>query len=361
MADQRAGSGIKVSDHFEHNHHGSDEGGPRILIVGPSWVGDMVMAQSLLITLKSQMPDCVIDVLGPKWSAPIIHRMPEARRALTLDVGHGESGLRTRWQLARKLKGEYDRAIVLPRSLKSALVPFFARIPVRIGFTGEQRYGVINRRRTLDKQQLDQTVKRFVSLGLKQPGVPAHIPFPRLRIDSENQHALKQRFGLPDHHVIGIMPGAEYGPAKQWPLEYFHALAKELVDQGKHVIILGGPKDHPAGARIAEGVVNVHNLCGETRLEDAVDLLALCEQVVSNDSGLMHVAAAVGTHIQAIYGSSSPHYTPPLTNNADIHWLNLDCSPCFKRVCPLGHTNCLNQLPVVRIGSAIKRYEVEGG
>ncbi|MGJ8516188.1 ADP-heptose--LPS heptosyltransferase 2 GT9 [Carnimonas sp. LMG 33810] len=349
---------MKVSNHSGESAQASEEDGPRILIVGPSWVGDMVMAQSLLMTLKRQMPNCVIDVLGPKWSAPIIHRMPEARQALTLDVGHGESGLRTRWQLARRLKGEYDRAIVLPRSLKSALVPFFARIPVRVGFTGEQRYGVINRRRTLDKTVLDQTVKRFVSLGLSQSGAPEHIPFPSLRIDSDNQQLLKQRFNLPDCGVIGMMPGAEYGPAKQWPLDYFHALAGQLVEQGKHVVVLGGPKDHPAGARIAENLPNVHNLCGETRLEDAVDLLALCDQVVSNDSGLMHVAASVGTHIQALYGSSSPHYTPPLTSNADIHWLNLDCSPCFKRVCPLGHTNCLKQMPVARIESAIKQYEV---
>lgn len=315
------------------------------------------MAQSLLITLKEQLPDCVIDVLGPKWSAPIIHRMPEARHALTLDVGHGESGLRKRWQLARGLRGDYDCAIVLPRSLKSALVPFFAGIPLRIGFTGEQRYGVINRRRTLDKQVLDQTVKRFVALGSDQKGAPERIPFPRLRIDDDNQQLLRQRFDLPEKGVIGMMPGAEYGPAKQWPLEYFHALAQQLVAQGKHVIVLGGPKDHPAGADIAEGLPNVHNLCGETRLEDAVDLLALCEQVVSNDSGLMHVAASVGTHIQAIYGSSSPHYTPPLTHNADIHWLNLDCSPCFKRVCPLGHTNCLQQMPVAKIRDAMSKYE----
>lgn len=327
-------------------------------MVGPSWVGDMVMAQSLLITLKRADPGCVIDVLGPKWSAPIINRMPEARQALTLAVGHGETGLVARWKLARSLKGKYDQAIVLPRSMKAALVPFFAGIPQRTGFTGEQRYGVLNQRRKLDKSVLDQTVKRFVSLGLDtqgldEQGAPRQIPMPRLALDKANQARLREYVDLPDSGVIGMMPGAEYGPAKQWPLPYFRELAERLVAAGKRVIVLGGPKDHPAGEEIAAGLSGVTNLCGETRLEDAVDLLALCEQVVSNDSGLMHVAAAVGTHIQAIYGSSSPHYTPPLTSACDIHWLALECSPCFKRECPLGHTHCLTELEPERILTAM--------
>ncbi|WP_082890237.1 lipopolysaccharide heptosyltransferase II [Halotalea alkalilenta] len=356
MAQRGPGGCLEVSAHAPETALGE-----RILIVGPSWVGDMVMAQSLLITLKRQDPGCVIDVLGPSWSAPIINRMPEARRALTLSVGHGETGLKARWRLGRRIKGEYDRAIVLPRSLKSALVPFFAGVPRRIGFTGEQRYGLLNRRRRLDKQVLDQTVKRFVSLGLPVPEAnpPAEIPRPRLRIDFANQAALLERFGLLGKPLVGMMPGAEYGPAKQWPLAYFRTLAERLVARGIGVVVLGGPKDHPAGEEIASGLDDVHNLCGATRLEDAVDLLAACAQVVSNDSGLMHVAAAVGTHIQAIYGSSSPHYTPPLTDHAEVHWLALDCSPCFQRVCPLGHTNCLKQISPARIEAAIEAHSEE--
>lgn len=346
---------------------GSERIGKRILIVGPSWVGDMVMAQSLLKTLKKQDSHCVIDVLGPAWSAPIIERMPEARRALTLRVGHGDLALRERWRFGRSLKGEYDQAIVLPRSMKSALVPWFAGIPVRTGFTGEQRYGVLNQRRDLDKAVLDQTVKRFVSLGVPKGEAypPRDVPFPSLRVDVENQTRLCETFDFEGVDLLGrpliaLMPGAEYGPAKQWPLAYFHATAQALVERGYGVLVLGGPKDAKAGQQVAGELPHTLNLCGRTALVDAVDLLGMCEQVVSNDSGLMHVAAAVGVHVQGLYGSSSPHYTPPLTFNADIHWLALECSPCFKRVCPLGHTNCLHQLAVTRVMNAIDAYRATG-
>ncbi|WP_456270245.1 lipopolysaccharide heptosyltransferase II [Kushneria sp. AK178] len=322
--------------------------GERILVVGPSWVGDMVMAQSLFIALKRRDPDCVIDVMGPKWSAPMLERMPQVRRAIVLETGHGETGLRTRWHLGRSLKGAYDRAVVLPRSLKSALVPFFAGIPERVGFTGEQRYVLLTERRALDKAVLDQTVKRFVSLGLPLEGTSNAIPEPQLQVDSARQQALRQAHGL-EGPLIAMMPGAEYGPAKQWPLAYFRQVAEAMIARGHQVIVLGGPKDRDAGEAIGQGLEGVINLCGETTLTDAVDLLGACEQAVSNDSGLMHVAAAVGTHVQAIYGSSTPNYTPPLTPARDIHWLNLSCSPCFERTCPLGHTRCLNDLEPSRV------------
>ncbi|WP_110685623.1 lipopolysaccharide heptosyltransferase II [Salinicola aestuarinus] len=321
---------------------------PRLLVVGPSWVGDMVMAQSLFMTLKARHPGATLGVLAPGWSLPILERMPEVDEAIALDVKHGEFGWRTRREVARGLKGRFDRAIVLPRSLKSALVPFLARIPLRTGFTGEQRYGLINDRRRLDKTVLDQTVKRFVALGFSSEEAATGkfpLPSPALRVDPARQRALRAELGLGQRPAIGMMPGAEYGPAKQWPLAYFRELAETLIAQGYGVWILGGPKDADAGETISDGLDDVHNLCGRTQLADAVDLLAECEQVVTNDSGLMHVAAAVGTRIQALYGSSSPRYTPPLTGNADIHYLALSCSPCFERTCPLGHRNCLRQMP----------------
>ncbi|MCM2972672.1 lipopolysaccharide heptosyltransferase II [Larsenimonas suaedae] len=323
----------------------------RILVVGPSWVGDMVMAQSLLKTLKARSPEVRIDVMGPKWSVPILERMPEVDTAWTLEIGHGQFGFKTRWRLARALRGQFDHAIVLPRSWKSALVPFLAGIPHRTGFTGEQRYGVLNERRTLDKSVLDQTVKRFVSLGLPvdEAYPPVEIPAPELMLDADNLARLETRLGLGSAPRIAMMPGAEYGPAKQWPLEYYHALAAKLIARGYEVMVLGGPKDAPAGETIAASLDGAFNLCGETSLADAVDLLGSCEQVVTNDSGLMHVAAATGTRIHAIYGSSSPKYTPPLTDRAVIHTLDLSCSPCFERHCPLGHTDCLNKLSVERI------------
>lgn len=326
--------------------------GPRLLVVGPSWVGDMVMAQSLFMTLKARHPNATIGVVAPTWSQPILERMPEVDEVLPLAVGHGQLGLASRRELAGRLRGRFDRAIVLPRSWKAALVPFMARIPERVGFLGEHRYGLLKERRKLDKQVLDQTVKRFVSLGLPLEEA-AHgkfpLPKPRLQIDRDNLANLRITHSLSSRVAIGMMPGAEYGPAKQWPINYFHRLAKRLVEDGFEVRVLGGAKDRSAGDEIVQDLPHAHNLCGKTQLADAVDLLADCRQVVTNDSGLMHVAAAVGVRIHALYGSSSPAYTPPLTDNAVIHYLGLSCSPCFQRSCPLGHTNCLNQLSVDQV------------
>tara|TARA_R110002012_G_scaffold44879_7_gene119693 strand:- start:492 stop:1535 length:1044 start_codon:yes stop_codon:yes gene_type:complete len=326
--------------------------GPRLLVVGPSWVGDMVMAQSLFMTLKARHPNATIGVVAPTWSQPILERMPEVDEVLPLAVGHGQFGLASRRELAGRLRGRFDRAIVLPRSWKAALVPFMARIPERVGFLGEHRYGLLKERRKLDKLVLDQTVKRFVSLGLpleEAANGKFPLPKPRLQIDRDNLANLRITHSLSSRVAIGMMPGAEYGPAKQWPINYFHRLAKRLVEDGFEVRVLGGAKDRSAGDEIVQDLPHAHNLCGKTQLADAVDLLADCRQVVTNDSGLMHVAAAVGVRIHALYGSSSPAYTPPLTDNAVIHYLGLSCSPCFQRSCPLGHTNCLNQLSVDQV------------
>lgn len=321
----------------------------KYLIVGPSWVGDMVMAQSLFIRLKQLDPAAIIDVIGPAWSAPILERMPEVRKALTLKTQHGEWGMQTRKKLGKSLRTEaYDKAIVLPRSWKSALVPYFARIPQRIGFHGEQRFVLLNERRKLDKKCLNQTVKRFVSLGLPadQAYPPAELPKPSLKVSAENQARLVEQFQLDTQApAIAMMAGAEYGPSKQWPLNYFREVAESSIKRGYQIWVLGGPKDVQDGATIVEGLGDrAFNLCGETKLVDAIDLLAMTELAISNDSGLMHVASAVGPRVHAIYGSTSEAFTPPLTDNKVIHNLHLSCSPCFKRTCPLGHTNCQKQL-----------------
>ncbi|GAB3341130.1 MULTISPECIES: lipopolysaccharide heptosyltransferase II [Chromohalobacter] len=330
---------------------------PRLLVVGPSWVGDMVMAQSLFMTLKARYPEAYLGVLAPGWSLPILARMPEVDETVALDVKHGEFGWATRRDVARTLKGRFDRAIVLPRSWKSALVPFLARIPERLGFQGEQRYVVLNARRELDKSVLNQTVKRFVSLGLPEEEAQTGeftIPTPRLEVNADEQRRLHETLELSNRPAIGMMPGAEFGPSKQWPLAHFRTLAERLVAEGFEVRVMGGPKDADAGETISQGLDGVHNLCGRTKLTEVVDLLADCQQVVTNDSGLMHVAAAVDTRVQAIYGSSSPAYTPPLTENAEIHDLYLSCSPCFARDCPLGHTNCLRHLEPARLLASIR-------
>jgi len=323
------------------------------LIVGPSWVGDMVMAQSLFLYLKQASPERPLDVLAPDWSLPIVARMPEIRRGIAAATGHGELGIGKRRSIGRELRGRYDRAIVLPRSFKAALVPFFANIPRRTGFRGELRYGLINDRRKLDRGVLDQTVKRFLALGHARNELIQNVPFPGLEVSEANQQRLVERLDLQlDQPVVAMMPGAEYGPAKCWPLENFAELARELATDGFAVWVLGGEKDGVAGAAIA-GQSPALNLCGKSSLEDVIDLLALARHAVSNDSGLMHVAAAVGTHVHAIYGSSSPVMTPPLTTKRNIHFLDIECSPCFKRECPLEHLRCLREISVQQLRAAI--------
>ncbi len=322
----------------------------KILVVGPAWIGDMVMAQSLCITLKRRFPDCEIDVLAPAWSKPLLARIPEVHAAHVMPLDHGEFGFGARRRLGRLLRGRYDQAIVLPRSWKSALVPFFANISRRTGYRGEWRYVLIKDMRRLDEQILTQTVQRYVALGLDRDSLlpPAEIPKPHLRADPQNQKALLERLALNlGSPVVALIPGAEYGPSKRWPVDRYGELAKRLLAFGKQVWVFGSAREQSLGEEIARITGNrIVNLTGSTRLEDAVDLLALAETAVSNDSGLMHIAAAVGVKLVAIYGSSSPDYTPPLTDKAEIVYLRLDCSPCFQRECPLGHTNCLNQITV---------------
>lgn len=303
------------------------------------------MAQSLFKTLKAREPGVELDVLAPAWSLPIVARMPEVRAGIASETAHGEVGLGKRWRIASGIREKhYGRAIVLPRSVKSALIPWFSGIPCRTGFRGESRYWLINDVRAFDAEILDQTVKRFVALGLAENETLGDIPHPALTTSVDRQKQLLSSLSLEmSRPVIAMMPGAEYGPAKCWPLQKYAELAMRLDAAGYAVWVLGSEKDVEAGNIIARAG-HAKNLCGKTALVDVIDLLALCAQVVSNDSGLMHIAAAVGTHVHGIYGSSSPAFTPPLTDKLDIHTLALDCSPCFERHCPLGHLRCLKDL-----------------
>lgn len=320
------------------------------LVIGPSWVGDMVMAQSLFITLKQLYADCEIDVVSPAWSLPVLQRMPQIRQGIALPVSHGKFSFSTRYKLGRSLKtGNYSHAIVLPRSWKSALVPYFAGVPVRTGYRGEMRYGLLNDIRFLDTSILTRTVQRYVAHAY-QPSEysvsPPEVPYPELRSDKENLARLLEQLKLNlEKPTIGFMPGAEYGPSKQWPTEYFAELALSLVALGYQVWVFGSAKETKLGDEIAQGVPgSVYNLCGKTELVDVIDLIACTEQVVSNDSGLMHVAAAMDVKVNVIYGSSTPDYTPPLTDSAEIFYKQLPCSPCFARTCKYGHYDCLTKI-----------------
>ena len=328
----------------------------KALIVAPSWIGDTIMAQPLFARLHARYPGLQLDALAPRWVAPVLQRMDEIAEVVDSPFGHGQLSLKARWRLARHLAARgYDAVYVLPNSLKSALLPFLAGIPQRVGFTGESRYGLINIRHTLDKAALPLMVERFAQLA-ENPGtaLPKPVSYPKIRSTAANREETLFALKLErPPRIAAFCPGAEYGPAKRWPTTHFAALAKMLAAQGYAIWLFGSPKDHA----VAEEIVHLapglcRNLCGATSLGQAVDLLALADLVVCNDSGLMHVAAALGRPIVALYGSSSPGFTPPLSDQADIVSLNLDCSPCFKRECPLGHLDCLNKLSPERVFAA---------
>lgn len=326
-----------------------------ILIVGPSWVGDMIMAQGLYRALKAQNPAGAIDVLAPAWSAGILGRMPEVRRVIDMPVGHGRLGWGVRRALGRSLRGQYQRAIVLPNSWKSALVPWFAGIPQRTGFVGEFRYGLLNDARRLDTRAVPRLVDRYRLLA--GPEVPALSP--QLRVAASAQAESLVRLGLAlDRPVLALCPGAEFGPAKRWPTSHYAALAREMGVAGWQVWLFGSEKDAPVTADInAQCAGACRDLAGQTALIEVVDLLALARCVVSNDSGLMHVAAAVGVPLIALYGSSDPGYTPPLSDRARIVARGLACSPCFKRDCPLGHLECLNGLTPEQVVAEVQNLD----
>ncbi|KXW58620.1 ADP-heptose--LPS heptosyltransferase 2 [Ferrovum myxofaciens] len=319
----------------------------RILIVGAAWVGDAVLAQPLFSALRATSPEVHLTVMGPRWTHGVLRRMPEVDALLDHPFPHGRLDLPGRWRLGRTLRSEgFDQAIVLPNSWKSALVPWFAKIPRRTGFIGEQRHWLLNDARRLNPERLPLMMQRFLSLANPQGQCPEPLPHPRLVMDPESQSRTLERLNLSRAHPIAILcPGAEYGPAKRWPAAHFAQVARQWMSQGWQIWILGSAKDHPVGAEIVRLVpAPVQNLCGITALEEAVDLMALAQRVVTNDSGLMHVAAALGRPLVALFGSSSPQFTPPLSAQARVLRLGLPCSPCFQRTCPLVHLNCLNLL-----------------
>ncbi|MEX2333183.1 MAG: lipopolysaccharide heptosyltransferase II, partial [Pseudohongiella sp.] len=328
----------------------------RILVVGPSWVGDMVMAQSLFMALKSATPGVEIDVLAPSWSRPLLDRMPEVARAIDLPFAHGELGLRRRFELGRELRsGQYDQAILLPNSFKSALVPWFAGIPVRTGWRGEKRGWILNDCRVLDPEQLPLMVQRFLALALPAgaelpQALPDPLPVPQLQAEPAQVNAAMADFMLTKSPaILALCPGAEFGDAKQWPAEHYAAVASAHLNAGGQVWLFGSGKDRPVTDAIVAQVAaadrqHCHNLAGRTSLAQAIDLLSAAGAVVSNDSGLMHIAAALHRPLVAVYGSTSAEFTPPLTDRVELLSTDIECRPCFQRNCPYGHKRCLTEL-----------------
>lgn len=314
-----------------------------ILLVGPSWVGDMVMAASLIESLRIRDPGRPIDVIAPPASLPIARLIRGVRRTIPLGLGHGEFGLMERWKAGRALRKEgYGKAIILPRAFKAAIVPFAAGIPERIGYAAEGRSLLLTDSRPDRDRKTARTIDRFVALGAPR-GDQLAAPRPTLFLPDGAREAAAGRFPLAgEGPVMALCPGAEYGPAKQWPATKFARLAARAVEAGYRVRILGGPKDVSIAAQIVKlSGVPVDNIAGKTTLMDAAALLGLADVVVSNDSGLMHVAGALDRPLVVIYGSSSEKMTPPTGPRARVVARELPCRPCHKRECPLGTLACL--------------------
>lgn len=341
----------------------------KILIIGPSWVGDMVLAHSLFQTLKTQQPNVIIDVAAPPWTLPLLARMPEVNRGIALPFKHGQLALVERINFGRQLKNKgYTQSITLVNSLKSAILPFAAGIPQRTGFLGEFRYGLLNDIRPLDKTKLPRTVDRFVALGIDKNQVTQTLaptqnstPNPRLLADRDNALQALAQLGqnVPSAKILGLCPGAEYGEAKRWPAGYYAEVANTALSYGWQVWLFGSDKDVTVTQQINQLTKDrCLDLGGKTKLGVAIDLMSLCDTLISNDSGLMHVAAALDKKVIAIYGSSDPYHTPPMHPQAVVEYLGLSCSPCFKRLCPLteadAHLACLKQLTPQSIMHDIK-------
>lgn len=336
------------------------QGAARILVVAPSWVGDTVLAQPLFMRLHAAHPGLELDVLAPPWTAPLLARMPEVHAVIDSPFRHGELKVFARRRLGAALrKRGYQRAIVLPNTFKSALPAFFAAIAQRTGYRGELRAGLLNDVRVLDSKRLPLLVERYAALA-EPPGrrLPRPLPRPHLHVDEGNRARVTASLALSlARPIVAFCPGAEYGDAKRWPIAHFRSLAERTLKAGFQVWTIGSPSDEGIGAAIAAGHDGsaVRNLCGHTSLADAIDVLSLAAFVVSNDSGLMHVAAALERPVIGLFGSTSPDYTPPMSPDAEILRIALACSPCFQRTCPLGHLRCLTELTPARVWEAIER------
>jgi heptosyltransferase II len=317
------------------------------LIIAPQWIGDAVMTEPLLRRLRARGERLTVGALP--WVAPVYRAMPQVDEVIEFPFQRGGLQLKARRALGKQMEGRFDAAYVLPNSLKSALLPFLASVPRRVGYLGEARVGLLTHR--LKNPKNKPPMVAFYSALSGEPGVADDRP--RLQLDAAFVQATLERHGLQAGRYVVMAPGAEYGPAKRWP--HFGALAGLLA---MPVLLLGSGKE----AELCEAICaaapeRCRNLAGKTALLEAFALIAGAGQMVSNDSGLMHVAAAFGVPQVALFGSSSPLHTPPLNDKARVVWLKqdpdyqppLDCAPCFERECPLGHFRCLNDVSAERV------------
>ena len=328
------------------------------LVIAPQWIGDAVMTEPLMRRLAARGERLTVGALP--WVAPVYRAMPQVAEVIEFPFAHGGLQLKARRALARQLAGRFDVAYVCPNSLKSALLPFLASIPKRVGYLGEARVGLLTHRlKNPPKGQRPPMVAFYSALsGEADTGADR----PQLQVDPAQVQAVLAKLGLVPGSYYVFVPGAEYGPAKRWPAPRFAELARQL---DAPVLILGSGKEAALGQEIVAlaGGADCRNLAGATTLAEAFGLIAAARRVVTNDTGLMHVAAALDVPQVAIFGSSSPRHTPPLSARAQVLWLKddpgyqppLDCAPCFERECPLGHLRCLNDIRAERVGQALAR------
>jgi heptosyltransferase II len=343
----------------------------RILIIAPNWIGDAVMSQPLLAQLKISYPNSQIDVLASPWVAPIYRACTEVHQVIEGKLEHKQLQWGLRKQLAKHFQAmQYHMCFVLPNSFKSALIPWLANIPVRVGYRGELRLGLINfSLKNPSKQNRPPMVEHYLALGtavIRKDHISSKSSItPKLNVSASALQAVEIKLvkAAIDRHAIYVFcPGAEYGPTKRWPSEYFGKLAQSLIadNQNAQIILLGSKSDRVLAENIqmrAHNPTHIHNWCGDTSLDEAIALIGLSKAMVSNDSGLMHIGAALKTPQVAIFGSSDPKHTPPLSDKAKIIWLNMSCSPCHKRECPLGHMKCLKDISPEQIFQSIKSLD----
>jgi heptosyltransferase-2 len=327
----------------------------RSLIIAPQWIGDAVMTEPLMRRLASRGERLTVGALP--WVAPVYRLMPQVAEVIEFPFAHGGLQWQARRGLAQQLAGRFDAAYVCPNSLKSALLPFLAGIPKRIGYLGEMRLGLLTQRlKNPPKAQRPPMVAFYSALS---GATDTTQDRPQLVMDAAQVEQALALMGLQRGGYYVFAPGAEFGPAKRWPATHFTELARRL---DLPVVLLGSGKEFALCEEIA-GPVNAEqagkclNLAGKTTLAQAFSAISACKSTISNDSGLMHVAAAFGVPQIAIFGSSSPLHTPPLSDKATVLWLKndpayqppLDCAPCFARECPLGHTRCLADITALDV------------
>jgi heptosyltransferase-2 len=333
----------------------------RTLIIAPNWIGDSVMAQPLLQLIRQQHPERPIDVLCTPGVAAVWQAMDEVHQVLETNFRHGELQLRERWELARRLRRKnYQEAYILPNTLKFALIPWLAGIPRRIGYKGESRYGLINIMHQDDKDHPRPMIPFYAALA-SSPETPvgkvSDYPRPRLAASEEQ---INKAFSFCALHrewpLVVFAPGAEFGSAKRWPAAHYAALA-DLVRAAQpyaQIALLGSSKDMAICEKIVGLAPGVRNLAGITKLGDAVALIAAAEAVVANDSGLLHIAAALNRPVIGLYGPTDPDHAPPVAELAKVISLRLECAPCKERRCPLRHRNCMRKMLPEQVWGELK-------